>query len=138
MGPGFRWTVRITPDEQQALEWIRTHTPIDAVVQAEPTVRGRETWTLIPTFAERRMAAGLPISLMNVPEYDRASADVRRIYEMPDPNEARRLALAWQIDYLYVDRTERAAHPQVVKFDAHPELFVPVFHNAEVTVYSLH
>lgn len=135
MGPGFLWTVRLTPDEQEALTWIRTHTPRDAVVQAEPIVRGRETWSLIPSFAERRMAAGLPISLMHVPDYDRRSAEVRRIYSIDDPAEAAQLAGALGINYLYVDRVERAAYPQVSKFDARPEYFRPVFKNAEATVY---
>ena len=43
-----------------------------AIVQMEPMVRGREHWTLIPSFAGRRMAAGLPISLLPLPEYLRA------------------------------------------------------------------
>ena len=31
-------------------------------------------WSLIPSFAERRMAGGLPISLMNVPAYEATSS----------------------------------------------------------------
>ncbi len=69
MGPGFRWTVVVTPEEQQALQWIDRHTSFDAVVQMSLGPRGRETWTLIPSFARRRMAAGLPISLLRTPEY---------------------------------------------------------------------
>ena len=60
MGPGFHWTVVVTPAEREAFAWIKANTPPGAVVQAEPTARGRETWSLIPSFAERRMAAGLP------------------------------------------------------------------------------
>jgi len=137
MGPGFHWTVVLTPAEQEGLAWIRTHTPTDAIVQAEPTVRGRETWSLIPSFAERRMAGGLPISLMHVPAYDTKSAQVRQIYASDDA------ALAWQIakqlgiDYLYVDATERLAYPGISKFDAHAEYFPAAFRNAEVTVYAV-
>jgi hypothetical protein len=137
MGPGFHWTVRITPAEQEALAWIRDHTPLEAVVQADPTVRGRETWSLIPTWAERRMAAGQPISLMHIPAYDEASNEVRRIYGDADADLAWRRAKNLRIDYLYVDRTERQAYPNVAKFDDRPDLFSPVFRNDEVVVYEI-
>ncbi|MGH9329374.1 MAG: hypothetical protein ACRD09_02935 [Vicinamibacterales bacterium] len=137
MGPGFHWTVALTPAEQEGLAWIRTHTPAEAIVQAEPTVRGRETWSLIPSFAERRMAGGLPISLMHVPEYDTKSAQVRQIYTSDDAVAAWQIAKQLGIDYLYVDAIERLAYPGVAKFDAHPEYFSAAFRNAEVTVYAV-
>jgi hypothetical protein len=136
-GPGFHWTVKITPAEQEALAWIRTRTAPDAVVQAEPVIRGRETWSLIPSFAERRMAGGLPISLMHVPEYDVISAQVREIYATADVARAWRLARALGIDYLYVDATERRAYPDTMKWESSPELFSGVFRNSEVTVVAV-
>ena len=69
-------------------------------------VRGREHWTLIPSFAGRRMAAGLPISLLPLPEYLATSELVQhafRDHQMPD--EASDLARRLRIDYLYVDST---------------------------------
>lgn len=137
MGPGFHWTVRLSRDQQEAFDWIRRSTPPAAVVQAEPIVRDRETWSLIPSFAERRMAGGLPISLMHVRDYDERSAEVQRIYAGPDAADSHRRATALGIDYLYVDRVERAAYPEVAKFEAHPEYFQPVFRNAEVVIYAL-
>jgi hypothetical protein len=134
---GFHWTIALTPAQQEGLAWIRTQTAADAVVQAEPVIRERETWTLIPSFAERRMAAGLPISLMHVPAYDEKSEQVRRIHASMDADAAWRIAKELRIDYLYVDGTERAAYPAVSKFDAHPEYFTPVFTNAEVGVYRI-
>jgi hypothetical protein len=134
---GLRLTVRLTPEEQEGLAWIRANTPPDAVVQAEPIVRERDTWSLIPSFAERRMAAGLPISLMHVPEYDDRSAQVQQIYGYADPDPARRSAVELGIDYLWVDVTERLAYPNVAKFDDHPEWFAPVFRNREVTIYRI-
>jgi hypothetical protein len=133
----FHWTVLVTPDEQEALGWIRTRTSKDAVVQMEPNVRGRETWTLIPTFAERRMATGTALALLPVPEYERRNEMVKQIYQSEDA------ALAWSeakslgIDYLYVDATERAAYPAVAKFDHAPLYFTPTFRNAEASVYAL-
>jgi hypothetical protein len=137
MGPGFHWTVVVTPAEREAFKWIKANTPVGAVVQAEPTIRGRETWSLIPSFAERRMAAGLPISLLNVPAYAVSSNQVRDVYAGTDATAARNLAKTLGIDYVYVDRTERAAYPAVSKFDEHPEYFSVVFKNTEVSLYRL-
>ncbi len=102
-GPGFRWTVVLDPAQQQALTWIRRTTPRDAVVQMEPVSRDRESWSLIPTFAERRMAGGLPISLMNVPEYQATSARIEEMFATASPAEASAIAHALHIDYIYVD-----------------------------------
>ncbi|MQA30327.1 MAG: hypothetical protein GEU82_10885 [Luteitalea sp.] len=137
MGPGFHWTVKLTPPEQDGLRWIREHTPIDAVVQAEPIVRGRETWSLIPTWGQRRMAGGEPISLMHVSSYDTLSGEVNDIYQLPDPVAAWRLARQLGIDFLYVDATERGAYPNVKKFDHDPDHFAVAFRNAEVTIYAV-
>lgn len=139
MGVGFPWTVRLTPDEQQAFEWMRRATPRDAVVQAEPILRGRSAWTHIPSFGQRRMAGGLPISLVAT-EYRRdASQRVRRLYETMDPQEAWALARELKIDYLYVDHLDRATFPaaSLTKFDGHPELFPPAFRNPTVTIYAV-
>jgi hypothetical protein len=136
-GIGISWVVRLTPEEQEALAWIRAKTPPTAIVQADPAARGRDTWSLIPSFAERRMAAGQPISLMHVPDYDSRSDDVQKIYGYNDAQPAWRSAVDLGIDYLWVDRVERSAYPNVRKFEDHPEWFVPVFRNAEVTVYRI-
>ena len=110
-GPGFRWTLWTTPDQQDAFAWIQRHTEPDAIVQMEPMVRGREHWTLIPSFAGRRMAAGLPISLLPVPEYPERSALVRQIFASGDATEASALARRLRLDYLYVDQDDVAAYP---------------------------
>ena len=137
MGPGFHWTVALTPAEQEALEWIRTNTRPRAVVQAEPMVRGRETWSLIPTFAERRMAAGNALPLLGAPGDAEQCDRVRQIYASADAATARRLAKSMGIEYLYVDATERRAYPDVSKFDAYPQWFERVFANTEVSVYAV-
>jgi hypothetical protein len=137
MGPGFHWTVTITPAEQEAFEWIKRNTAPDAIVQAEPIVRGRETWSLIPTFAERRMAAGNAIALLAIPEYTTGSERVRQIYVEPDADIAWRVAREMAIDYLFVDSAERNAYPAVAKFDARPDRFERVFQNADVSIYTI-
>jgi hypothetical protein len=136
-GVGITWVIRLTPAEQEGLAWIRTNTPPTAIVQADPRSRGRDTWSLIPSFAERRMAAGLPISLLHVPEYDSRSDEVQRIYAFGDAARAWRSAVTLGIDYLWVDRVERAAYANVAKFEDHHEWFNPVFRNDEVTIYRI-
>jgi hypothetical protein len=133
----FHWTMVVPRLEREALDWIRTKTAPDAVVQAEPIVRGFEAWSLIPTFGERRMATGIAIPLLPVPAYQINNQRVKNIYASEDA------MLAWQsandlgIDYLYVGAAERDAYPAVSKFDSHPELFAPVFRNDGARVYAV-
>ena len=137
-GPGFRWTLWTTPDQQEAFDWIKANTPADAIVQMEPMVRGREHWTLIPSFAGRRMAAGLPISLLPIPDYPERSEIVQRIFATGDPAEASSLARRLRIDYFYVDSDDLAAYPEgTAKFDTSPHYFEPVFRNGTVRIYRV-
>jgi hypothetical protein len=136
MGPGFRWTIPVTPAQQAAFAWIRRHVPDDAVVQMEPMLRGRDHWSLIPTFAERRMSAGLPISLLPVPAYAQHSSEVRRMYRTPDAREASHLARAAGIDYVYVDEEDRRAYPEGLdKFGS--AYFQAVYDEGGVTIYEV-
>ena len=138
MGAGFRWTVVISPGEQQALQWIERYTPPDAIVQMAPGPRGRETWSLIPSFARRRMAAGLPISLLRTPEYEDRSARADRIFSGGNAEESSRIAHEMRLDYLYAGRVEREAFaPGVAALDARPDLFPVAFRNDDTTVYAV-
>jgi hypothetical protein len=112
MGPGFRWTVAVPPATQAAMRWIREQTPSDAVVQMSIGPRGRETWTLVPTFGARRMAAGRPISLLPVPEYDERSGAVDAMFRTSSASEASRLAHTQRIDYVYVDGSTHRGGPR--------------------------
>lgn len=136
------WTVIISRDRQEGLQWLQRATPSTAIVQMEPLVRDRSTWSLIPSFAQRRMAAGRPISLLggtsDTSEYAEKSARVRALYETGDPRDALAIARSLRIDYLWVDSVERTAYPAgVAKFDAAPALFEPVFRNADVSIYRV-
>jgi hypothetical protein len=138
MGPGFPWTVTLSAREQEALAWVRNATPRTARVQVEPIVRGRAEWSLIPSFADRRMSAGLPISLLPSPEYQRQSARVREIFLAPSVEEAHAIARELHIDYLWIGRADRSAYPQgVARLASDPTLFIPVFTNSEVSVYAI-
>jgi hypothetical protein len=139
MGPGFHWTVVLTPDEQEAYRWLRTQTPRDAIVQMDPIARGRETWSQLPTFAERRMAAAQPISLMEIPEYTERSRKAHRIYLVQSPEAAAQHARELGIDYLFIGPAEQEGNPAagLAKFAKREDLFQPVFANARTRIYKM-
>ena len=139
MGPGFHWTVALTPDEQEAHAWLRHQTPRDAIVQMDPIAHGRETWSQLPTFAWRRMAAARPISLMNMPVYLERSRRAHRIYADRNPAAAARLAAALGIDYIFIGPAEQRGNPAAAleKFDKRPDLFRQVFANGSTRIYAL-
>ena len=138
MGPGFHWTVVVSRDAQAAVDWIRANTAENAVVQMSIGPRGRETWTLIPTFAGRRMAAGEPISLLAAPEYDERSTQADAMYSATDPAAAFRLARALRLDYVYLDAVERGAFGEaaIAKFDD-VRYFQRVFASGAAAVYAV-
>jgi len=140
--PNGPWTVTVTAEEQQGLDWLRRETPADAIVQMDPLARERSTWSLIPSLAQRRMAAGRPISLLggtqNDSEYGERSARVKTMYATPDAQAAWDTARALRIDYIWIDRTERTAYPSgMAKFDADAGRFASVFRNNEVSIYRV-
>lgn len=135
MGPGFRWTIPISTDQQAGLRWIRAATPTDAIVQADPIVRGRDQWTLIPSFAGRRSAAGQPISLLDTPEYARRSHAVHALFGEADVQAAHREAVRLGIDYLWLDETDDAAAAE--RWRARPDLFGTPFRRGPVHVFEV-
>jgi hypothetical protein len=136
-GPGFHWTLGVTTAQQAAFAWARKSLPDNATVQMEPMLRGREHWSLIPTFAQRRMIAGLPISLLPMPEYAQASAEVQQLFRAEDPREAWQIARARGIQYLYVDGEDRAAYPAGVAKFSTGSLFEKVYERAGVAFYKV-
>ena len=136
------WTITVTRDESEGLEWLRKTTPASAIVQMEPMVRGRTTWSLIPSLAQRRMAAGQPISLLGGTaegtEYREKSERVRTMYATENAQQAWDIARSLRIDYVWVDQVERKAYRAgLAKFASSPRQFAPVFTNTEVTIYRV-
>jgi hypothetical protein len=135
--PGFHWTLVIPTDELEALDWLRHHTPPNATVQVDPEVRDAETWAYIPAFAERRMGAGLPISMIPMFRYQRATARVLEIYKAPTADAAYLAALATGVDYVVVAPLERGRHPAIeATLDTSPQLWPLVFRNGSVSIYQ--
>jgi hypothetical protein len=135
-GPGFRWTVLVTPGEREGLEWIKNGTFRSARVQVEPVERGRDTWAYIPAFAERRMATGLPLSMIPLAKYEKANEEIRKLYQSTSADAAYEAAASHCIDYLVIGPPERSKYPQFEPLlDAHKSQFVPAFRNGTLTVY---
>jgi hypothetical protein len=134
---GFPWTRRVSPQEQAVFRWMREQTPREAVIQQDAMSRDSSSWWVVPTFGERRMAAGLPPFLLNVPEYREKSLLVRTMYSTADSREAWTIAQTLQIDYVYIDAVERSHYPEGVgKFDD-PRYFERAFGNAAATIYRV-
>jgi hypothetical protein len=134
----IHWTLILSHDEVKALEWLRRSTPPDAIVQVEPYARDPETWAYLPAFAERRMAAGIPLSMVPLEPYQSASERVREIYVSTDPGFIADRSQQLGIDYLVVGHKERVAYPQLENIlDTHINTFPRVFKNNALSVYAL-
>jgi hypothetical protein len=135
--PAGRWTLRLTPDDLQVFDWLRHNTDPSAIVQIDPAPRDPEHWAYLPAFGERRMAAGLPISMVPLAKYQQASAAIRTIYD-EEPLSAYEHAVRAGINYVIVGPPERAGHDGVEqRFDSIPELMPRVFRNATISIYAV-
>jgi hypothetical protein len=134
----YSWTLILSPDEVAALSWIRTWTAPEAIVQVEPHTREGRRWADVPAFAERRMSAGLPISMVPLKRYEDASARIEALYKETDPEAAFRQAARLGIDYLIVGPPERAAFPDFEPtLRSRPSRFREAFRSGEVSVFML-
>lgn len=137
-GPGFPWTLVLSHDELDMFQWIKSYTRPNAIVQVEPFVRDPSTWAYVPAFAERRMSAGLPISMVPLQKYQAASAQVRALYQETDPKVAYERAAQLGIDYLIVGPPERQAYPAFdTMLASSPVHFRPVFKRTDLSLYAV-
>jgi hypothetical protein len=136
--PVGRWTTVLSKDEVDALDWVRLYTPKDAIVQVEPEAHNPVSWAYIPAFAERRMAAGLPIGMVPLAKYQEASRKIAELYRMQDPIAAHARAQELHVEYLVVGPPERDAFPHFQPMlDAKPLIFRPAFRNETVGIYRV-
>ncbi|HEY2905299.1 MAG TPA: hypothetical protein VGJ29_05315 [Vicinamibacterales bacterium] len=137
-GPGYRMTVVLTPRELAGLDWIIHSTPQNARVQVDPSARERDTWSYIPTFAERRMSYGLPISMIPTAKYEAGSRLIRELYLSTSARDVYDRAVNMCIDDLVVGAPERDAYPQFQPMlDRSPELFPALYRNSDIVVYGV-
>jgi len=135
---GFRWTTVVSYPDLEALEWIRAHTPAGSVAQIDARAREGGEWAILPALAERRMAYGYPIFLLDPHKYQARGRKLRPIFNSEDPQLAHRLAVDSGISYLVIGRAERN-EPQnrARKFWEAPGLFEKVFENSEAAVFRV-
>jgi hypothetical protein len=139
-GPSFHWTEIVTRDELEALQWVRKSTPPDALVQVDPIHDGVEggVWAYMPAFGERRMTAGVPISMIPAKRYVEAGQQVRQMFTAPDAGTAYAKACAMDLQYIYVGPEEQRVYPQLrALLDGAPDRFETVFRNRSVSVYRV-
>jgi hypothetical protein len=137
-GPRFRWTLVLTHAELFMLNWIKANTPPDAIVQVDPTARDSDTWAYLPAFAERRMAVGLPISMIPRAKYVRGSDDAHAVFAASSAREAYERARRLGIEYLLVGPPEMASAPDVdLRFDSGPEFFTKLVRTRELLLYRV-
>jgi hypothetical protein len=135
--PAGHWTYRLRPDDLQIFDWLRHNTEPKAIVQIDPMARGAEHWAYLPAFGERRMAAGLPISMVPLAKYERASADIRLLYEEP-PLLAYERAVRAGVDFILVGPPERDSHPGVEdRFSSIPSQMRLAFRNGSISIYEV-
>ncbi len=134
----FRWTTVVDRSDYQALRWIRSNTPLQAVVQWDVRAREPGEWALIPALAERRMAVGFPIFLLDNRKYRKRERQLRPIFVSRDPVRAHQLAMEAGIDYLVIGTREVAVRGELVrKLWEAPELFHEVYSNAGATIFQV-
>ena len=134
--PRGYFTLRLTPDDRQVFDWIRHNTDPRDVVQVDPVPRDFD-WAYVPAFVERRMAAGIPISMIPLSKYLEASNNVRLIYDEP-PLLAYERAVRAEIDYIIVGPKERDVHPGVEeRFDSVKDLMPQAFRNGTISIYQV-
>lgn len=137
MGRQWRRYEVITPAESEGLTWLRQHTAPNAVVQVDTQARNGEMWAYLPAFAERRMGAGIPISMVPLHKYEEGARRVHWMYG-EDAESAFLLANRVGIDYIVVGEWERRGHRGIEeRFDQRPDLLPKVFHNAAMTIYQV-
>jgi hypothetical protein len=135
--PAGHWTLRLGPDDLQIFDWIRHNTDPKAIFQVDPVPRDPEHWAYLPAFAERRMAAGIPISMVPLAKYLQASNEIRLIYD-ETPLLAYERAVRAGVNYILVGPPERNAHPGVEdRFSTMPDRLPLVFRNGSISIYEV-
>ena len=135
---GWNHSEFISRNEQDGLQWLREHTSSDAVVQVDTQTRAANMWAFIPAFAERRMAVGLPLSMVPLEKYQVGAGRIHRLYHTDSATKAYELAVRFGIDYLVVGPPERLAHHGIeARWGTTPDLLPLVFRNDALSIFRV-
>jgi hypothetical protein len=135
------WTMMLRPDELQVFDWLEHNTAADAIVQVDPIARAAgarfDNWAYLPAFAERRMAIGLPISMVPLAKYENGSREIQKIFD-ESPLAAYERAVRAKVNYILIGEPERAGHPGVEdRFDSIPNQMPLAFKNGTISIYEV-
>ena len=142
MAPSSPWTMFLSRDELDAFTWIAKNTRPDARFQIDPLARdseGRElrSWAYLPGFAERRMAIGLPISMVPLAKYQQGSDAIRALFDEP-PLAAYERASRAGVNYILIGPPERESHPGVEERLGSAANQMPLaFKNGSISIYEV-
>jgi len=139
-GPSFHWTEILSRDELAALQWVKSSTPPDALIQVDPIHDGVEggVWAYMPAFGERRMTAGVPISMIPAKRYLEAGQRVRQMFAATDAPDAYAKARALDLQYIFIGPEEQRVYPHLrALLDGAPDRFQTVFRNGSVSIYRV-
>ena len=136
--------------ERKAAEWIRTHTPLDAVVQSWPGGQTsvklyyrpeEDTYSLIPVFGERQTAVGDPqfasyyLSRPKYWELDARSTELSQVYQDPGQSDVVGILEKFQIGYLYWGISERECCLRNLTWYEKSPLFEKVYDQDGVSIF---
>jgi len=141
----------IDASERRAAEWIRTQTPLDAVVQTwpggqtsvRPLYQGEGIYSLVPVFGERQTAVGDPqfaryyIPRSRYQEVDARATEISQVYEEPHQPDVVGVLEKFQIDYLYWGVSERQCCLKNLIWYEESPLFEKVYDQDGVSIFRL-
>jgi hypothetical protein len=131
------FTMMMRPDELQAFDWIQKNTRPEALFQVDPIARAVDSWAYLPAFAERRMAIGLPISMVPLAKYQQGSEAINLIFE-ESPLAAYERAARARVNYVLIGPQERKAHPGVEeRFNSIANLMPLAWKNGTISIYEV-
>jgi len=131
------FTLILRPDELQAFDWIENNTRPDALFQVDPIIRAADGWAYLPAFAERRMAIGLPISMVPLAKYEKGSEAINLIFD-ESPLAAYERAARAKVNYVLIGPPERKAHPGVEeRFSSIANLMPLAWKNGTISIYEV-
>lgn len=133
--------------DMEAVKWIRTNLPPQAIVQAEPNYPlDREkcppkySYSLIPVFAERRTAIGE--WKVSAQEHGKAEEvgtrfhSIRRMFATGDLRECNQILNAYGIEYIYVGELEKMLYPEgIKKFYENKDCFEKIYFKDNVDIF---
>jgi uncharacterized membrane protein len=137
----------ILKSDLAATKWIKTHVPLEAIVQAEPNYPGKYKgkapkyyYSLIPVFAHRKTAIG-EWKVSQLEHGSRFETEVRFkeiefMFYTDDALKCKEIAKKYKIQYIYIGERERKKYGgSLDKFYETTDIFRPVYNSNSVDIF---